>query len=130
MNEAGQYLEFVRPFWAPPAELFGPVWAILYVIILISFGTVFYKAIKKELPFFVALPFLLNLLFNFLFTPIQFGLRNNLLALLDIILVSITLVWAMAVIYPRIKWVVFANIPYLLWVLFASVLQASITYLN
>lgn len=130
MNEAGQYLEFAKPFWAPPAYLFGPVWAVLYIIILISFGAVFYRAIKKELPFLVALPFLLNLLFNFLFTPIQFGLRNNLLALFDVILVSITLIWAMAVIYPKIKWIAFANIPYLLWVLFATALQASVTYLN
>jgi tryptophan-rich sensory protein len=88
------------------------------------------------------LPFALNLLFNFAFTPIQFGLKNNLLALVDIILVLGTLVWALFALYefglklhietgaPTYAWIIYANIPYLLWVLFATILQLTITYLN
>lgn len=78
----------------------------------------------------VAIPFILNLIFNFSFTPIQFKMRNNKLASVDIILVFITLIWAMLVIYPEVKWIVYAQIPYALWVGFASVLQLNITYLN
>ncbi len=130
MNETQFYAELIKPSFAPPAFLFAPVWTILYIVIAISFGYVFYKAIQKEIPFLIVLPFLLNLLFNFAFTPIQFGLQNNLLALIDILLVLGTLIWAMKVIYPRLRWVVYANIPYLLWVSFATILQASITYLN
>lgn len=129
-NSSIWYLELVKPAWAPPAWLFGPVWSVLYVGIAISFGTVFYKVWTNELPAMVALPFVLNLLFNFLFTPIQFGLKNNALASLDIILILLTLVWAMWVIFPYIKWVAYIQIPYLLWVLFATVLQLTITYLN
>lgn len=55
----------------------------------------------------VALPFALNLVFNFAFTPIQFGLQNNLLAAIDILLVLGTLVWAMIVIYPRARWLTY-----------------------
>lgn len=62
--------------------------------------------------------------------PIQFGLKNDLLASLDILLVLGTLIWALFVIWPHLRWVVYANIPYLLWVLFATVLQLTITYLN
>ena len=130
MNTYTSYQELVRPEWAPPAWLFGPVWTVLYIIIAISFGAVFYKAWKKELPDWVALPFLLNLFFNFLFTPIQFGLQNNLLAALDILLVLATLIWSMALVWKRMKWVALMNIPYLLWVSFATVLQLTITYLN
>ncbi len=130
MNETQFYAELIKPSFAPPAFLFAPVWTVLYIIIAISFGYVFYKAIRKEIPLLIVLPFLLNLLFNFAFTPIQFGLQNNLLALIDILLVLGTLIWAMKVIYPRLRWVVYANIPYLLWVFFATVLQAAITYLN
>jgi translocator protein len=83
-----------------------------------------------DLPKIVALPFILNLLFNFLFTYFQFGLKNNILASLDIILILATLIWAMIAIYPYFPWVVFVNIPYLLWVSFATILQFSITYLN
>lgn len=78
----------------------------------------------------VLLPFILNLVFNFAFTPLQFGLQNNLLASIDILLVLGTIVWAGFVIYPYFPWVVYVNIPYLLWVSFASVLQLTITYLN
>lgn len=124
------YSQLVKPSWAPPSWLFGPVWSVLYLIIFVSFGMVFYKVLNKELPFIVALPFILNLVFNLLFSPIQFGLQNNYLAALDIVLVLGTLIWAMVVIYPHIKWVALINIPYLLWVSFATVLQLTITYLN
>lgn len=85
---------------------------------------------KKKIAFSVALPFLLNLVFNFAFTPLQFGLKNNLFAAVDILLVLVTLIWAMIAIYPHSRWIAYIQIPYLLWVSFATVLQLTITYLN
>lgn len=41
-----------------------------------------------------------------------------------------TLLWALAIIWRRARWVAYVNIPYLLWVAFATVLQFSITWLN
>jgi translocator protein len=124
------YAELLKPDWAPPAWLFGPVWSILYTVIIASFGYVAYLYFQGRIPFMVLLPFLLNLFFNILFTPIQFGLKNNFLASVDILLVLGTLVWALWAIYPHIKWVSFVNMPYLAWVGFATVLQLTITYLN
>lgn len=124
------YRTLIKPSWAPPSWIFGPVWSVLYVIILITFSSVFYKTYLGKIPLIVALPFALNLIFNLLFTPIQFGLKNNLLAAVDIILVLATLVWALIAIYPYSKWVSFMNLPYLLWVLFATALQLTITILN
>lgn len=124
------YETLIRPDFAPPAWVFGPVWSVLYVIIAITFGYVLWRLFKKKIAFLVALPFILNLVFNFAFTPIQFGLQNNLLAAVDIILVLGTLILAMVKIFPHAKWVTYANIPYLLWVSFATVLQLTITYLN
>lgn len=124
------YQTLIKPFWAPPAWVFGPAWTFLYALIAVTFGFVFYKTFKKELSFSIALPFLLNLVFNFAFTPIQFGLQNNLLASIDIVLVLVTLAWAMAVIYRRIRWAFWLNVPYFLWVCFATILQFTITYLN
>jgi len=124
------YSTLIKPSWSPPSWLFGPVWTVLYIIIAVTYGTVFYKVYTKELPTIVALPFVLNLIFNFSFTYFQFGLKNNLLASIDILLVLGTLIWALVVIYPRIKWVALMNIPYLIWVSFATVLQLTITWLN
>lgn len=124
------YAQLLKPSWAPPSWLFGPVWSVLYLLIAISFGFVFYQIWKKRLPKQMALPFLFNLVTNALFTPLQFGLRSNLLALIDILLVLASILWILKTIYPKIRWVAFAQIPYLLWVSFATVLQISVTMLN
>lgn len=85
---------------------------------------------EKKISWLVALPFILNLFFNFIFTYFQFTLKNNLLASIDILLVLVTLIWAMWAIYPYVKWITYIQIPYLLWVSFATALQLTITYLN
>ncbi len=124
------YQQLIKPSWAPPSWLFAPVWTVLYVLIAASYGAVFYKVATKQLPLIVALPFALNLVFNLAFTPIQFGLQNNYLAALDIILVLGTLVWAIVAIYPHARWISYIQTPYLAWVSFATVLQLTITFLN
>jgi tryptophan-rich sensory protein len=124
------YQSLIKPTWAPPAWLFGPVWTVLYLIIIVSFGYVVRLFLKKKISGLVLLPFVLNIVFNLLFSPIQFSLQNNLLAAIDILLVLGTLVWALVAIYPRAKWVALVNIPYLLWVSFATVLQITVTVLN
>ena len=131
MNQTSTwYSTIIKPSWAPPSWLFGPVWTVLYILIAISFGKVFLMFVHKQIPFIVALPFLLNLIFNFLFSPIQFGLQNNLLASIDILLILSTLIWAITVIYPYAKWISYIQTPYLLWVSFATILQLTVTYLN
>ena len=130
MQAYNWYSILIKPTRAPPPWLFGPVWSFLYILIAISFGRVFMMALQKKIPFTVAIPFILNLIFNFIFTYIQFGLKNNLLAGLDIILVLSTLVWAMVVIYSYAKWIAYIQVPYLLWVIFATILQFTIVYLN
>ena len=130
MSSYTWYQTLLKPQWAPPSWVFGPVWSLLYVVIIISFGYVAYKYAKGSITFMILLPFLLNLGFNFAFTPLQFGLKSNLLAAIDILLVLATIVWAGIVIYSHFPWVVLANIPYFLWVSFASVLQLTITFLN
>lgn len=130
MNTYNWYSQLIKPTWSPPAWLFGPVWTFLYILIFVSFGKVILMFWNKQIPFLILLPFILNLVFNFSFTYFQFGLQNNLLAALDILLVLGTLIWAMVVIYPYANWITYIQIPYLLWVSFATVLQLTITYLN
>ncbi|HNW09896.1 MAG TPA: tryptophan-rich sensory protein [Candidatus Rifleibacterium sp.] len=124
------YMQLRKPDWAPPGWVFGPVWSFLYLIIAISFGYVFYLAFKKKIPRRVTVPFILNLVFNFAFTPLQFGLRSNILAAIDVVLVLLTLIWSLVRIRPLLPWVALVNLPYLLWVSFATVLQLTITWMN
>ena len=130
MNAYDWYSQLVKPAWAPPSWLFGPVWSVLYVLIAVSFAAVFWLTWRRKIPPSSALPFVLNLAFNFSFTYFQFTLRNNFLAALDVLLVLGTLVWAMAAIFPHRKWIAYFQVPYLLWVAFATILQLTITFLN
>lgn len=124
------YDRLAKPSWTPAPGTIGLIWQILYPIILVSFGFVFVQAMRKRLPWRVALPFAVNLAANVIFTPIQFGLRNMPLASVDILIVWSTILWCMFAVWRHHRWVAVAQVPYLVWVSLATVLQLSITYLN
>lgn len=124
------YQKLKKPGWAPDVNLFGQVWGVLYPIIFVVNGYVLVLLSQGKITWLVALPFWLNLFFNFIFTPIQFGLRNNLLAVIDIVFMLGTIIWAMIAIWPYSKWVTLAFVPYLAWVSIAGVLQLQIYLLN
>ena len=130
MDTYNWYQQLIKPAWAPPSWLFGPVWTFLYVLIAVSFGRIFWMVFQKKIPLIVALPLVLNLIFNFAFTPLQFGLKNNIFASIDVLLVLFTLIWSVTAVYHYSRFFAYSQIPYLLWVSFASVLQLTITYLN
>lgn len=130
MESSQWYSQTKKPKWSPPSWLFGPVWSILYIFIFISFGYVFVRVYEGDMDVIVLLPFVLNILFNILFSPIQWKLRSNLLASIDIFLMIVTLVWIMASIYNYYPWVTYMQMGYLLWICFAFVLQVTITKLN
>ena len=125
-----RYANLKKPSRAPPARVFGPVWTFLYILIVISFGKVFLMAWAQQISFLIALPFVLNLIFNIIFSPIQFRLQNNLLAAIDVLLVLGTLIWATIIIYPQTHRIAYLQIPYLIWVCIATTLQLTVTYLN
>ncbi|MBI2051219.1 tryptophan-rich sensory protein [Candidatus Roizmanbacteria bacterium] len=129
-NTLTWYQTIEKPFFAPPGWVFGIAWSILYPIIFVSFGYVLFQAVKKKIPAYVTIPFIINLVSNFLYSPLQFGARNYTAATLDILVVLVSLIYAMKYIRRYSKWVFYAQIPYFLWVAFATVLQFSITLLN
>ena len=119
-----------KPGWTPEPVTIGLIWQVLYPLIAFSCIFVFLKACRGNLPWRVALPFAINLVANLAFTPIQFGLRNLLLASFDISIVLVTIVWGMIVIWRYQRWVAVLQVPYLAWVAIATVLQFMITWLN
>jgi len=129
-NSTEWYRQLNKPSWAPGEHVFGYVWTPLYIIILIVNVYVLKLLLSKQIGLAVALPFWLNLVFNLIYTPIQFVLRNNYLASVDIILVLSTIIWSMLAIWPHSKLASLAFSPYLIWVCIATALQFSITLLN
>jgi len=125
------YNSLNKPEWTPTGDIISLIWTFLYPIIFITYGYVFYKKLwKKDWENISLTPFLLNLLFNFLFTPIFFFLKNIPLATLDITLVWITTIWTMFVIYKRSKIIAMLQIPYLIWVSVALTIQYIIFLSN
>lgn len=123
------YAALEKPSWTPTGETIGLIWSILYPLIFLSVGILFYKIWKKKIPKKVATPFLINLAANFLFTPILFGLKNLPLASIDILVVLVTIVWSIKAVWKYSKIIGYLQIPYLIWVSIATVLQLSI-FLN
>ncbi|MCL5407016.1 MAG: tryptophan-rich sensory protein [Patescibacteria group bacterium] len=130
MNTYNQYLDYKKPPLSPPAYLFGIVWPILYVLIAISYGFIFYKAFKGEFSWKLTIPFIINLIANLVYTYIQFRLKNYTLATIDILIVLVTIIITMVLTWSRYRWVFYMQIPYLLWVTFATYLQIAVTILN
>jgi len=130
INTIDWYRKLKKPAWAPQESTFGKVWAILYIIILVVNVYVLYIFIIGKISWPIILPFWLNLFFNFIYTPIQFGLKNNFLALVDILVILVTIILSIIIIWPFAIFIALAYIPYLIWVCIATVLQMNITYLN
>ena len=124
------YDSLIKPSWTPEPATIGLVWQILYPVIFITFAFVFIQALRKKLPWKVALPFAVNLVANLAFTPIQFGLRSLFLAAADILIVWGTILWMMIAIWKYYRWVAVAQVPYFTWVSIATLLQLSISWSN
>ena len=124
------YNNLAKPAWTPAPATIGLIWQILYPIILVSFGFVFVQAFRGKVPWWVTVPFAINLVANLMFMPIFSGLRNVPLAAVDILVVWTTIIVTMIIVWPHYKWVAVAQVPYFIWVSIATVLQLSITWMN
>jgi tryptophan-rich sensory protein len=123
------YTQLVRPAWAPPPSVFGPVWTVLYALMGIAAWMVWrvggFRAAKPALTLF-----LVQLAVNALWSWLFFGWHRGALAFADILLLW-ALIAATLVTFWRIRPLAGALlIPYLLWVSFASALNYSVWQLN
>lgn len=121
----------IKPSFNPPSWVFAPVWSILFVMMGVAAGLVWDRieaereAVKKALIFF-AIQLGLNALWSYLF----FGLRNPMLAGLEIIVLWL-MIFETYIQFVKINKIAgYLLLPYLAWVSFASVLNGSIWWLN
>ena len=119
-----------KPAWTPSVSIIGLIWSILYPIITLVYGFAIIKIIKGVWPKTLLIPIIINIILNLSFTPIQFGVRNFVLASVVVVGVAVTAIWSLIAIYPHNKGVALALIPYCLWTVTASILQIQITWLN
>lgn len=124
------YNALAKPSWTPAPSTISLIWALLYPVILVSFGFVFVQALRGKVGWKIAAPFAINLVANLLFMPIFSGLRNVPLAAADIVIVWVTILCCAALVWPVYRWVAVAQAPYFVWVSIATVIQLSIAWTN
>jgi tryptophan-rich sensory protein len=125
----GWYVHLNKPPFNPPNWIFGPVWTMLYLLMGVSLFLVLEKKLKKQKNFLLAL-FFFQLLLNFLWSVIFFGWHMPLLAMVDIILLWISIALLIIDFWKFSKPAAIILIPYLLWVSFASILNLFVAFLN
>ena len=119
------YARLVRPDWAPPANVFGPVWTVLYLLMGLAAWLVWREGGFRARRLALSL-FLVQLAVNALWSWLFFGWHLGALAFADIVLLWGLLV-ATLVAFWRVRPVAGALlVPYLLWVSFATALSYSV----
>jgi len=138
-NSVGDwYKSLATPTWTPPSWLFGPVWTVLYVMMIVS-ASLAALAIKRRRadrrlralfvePMMVL--FVAQLVLNALWSVAFFGMRSPWLAVA--VIAALVLAIAMVIVgfsrvSPLAAWLLG---PYLAWVCFAAALNVSIATLN
>ncbi len=123
------YVHLKKPAWNPPGWIFGPVWSILYTLMACAAWMIWNRGGWAGQRPALAL-FLVQLLFNALWSPLFFGWHQPALAFVDILLLWVSLLGTL-IIFLRIHRVAgLLFVPYLLWVSFAAVLNFTLWRLN
>jgi benzodiazapine receptor len=121
----------IKPSFNPPAWVFAPVWSFLYIIMGVAAGRVWsHIDFKREEVRNALIFFIIQLTLNAAWSLVFFGLKNPLLALIEIVLLWL-MIYETYIKFAKIDKIAgYLFIPYLLWVSFATVLNASICWLN
>ncbi|WP_055097312.1 TspO/MBR family protein [Flavobacterium aquidurense] len=125
------YPTIIKPVFNPPNWIFMPVWTLLYILMAVAAGLVWDKIkeqneeVKKALGFF-----LIQLTLNAIWSYIFFGLKNPMLALIEIALLWLMIYETYLKFIKINKTAGYLLIPYMAWVAFAGILNASIWWLN
>jgi len=125
----GWYRTLLRPSFAPPNWVFGPVWSLLYALMAIAAWLVWLAPSAPYRTWGLAL-FMLQLALNFAWSWIFFKLHALGLALVEVLVLwtaigLTTLVFAEVA--PAAAWLM---TPYLAWVSFASLLNGAFWRIN
>ncbi|QDW19871.1 TspO/MBR family protein [Flavobacterium sp. KBS0721] len=125
------YPTIIKPSFNPPNWIFMPVWTLLYILMAVAAGLVWDKIKEQNQEVKVALGFfLIQLTLNAIWSYIFFGLKNPMLALIEIALLWLMIYETYLKFIKINKTAGYLLIPYMAWVAFAGILNASIWWLN
>ena len=129
MIDLNWYYTLSHPPLTPPSWVFTPAWTMLYTTIFISLVIFAVKRTDKSKLWGYVL-FFGQLILNFMWSPIFFGLHNLAFALAIIATIDILVFFNIKEFYPVSKKAAYFLIPYFLWLLFATYLNAGMLIIN
>ena len=119
-----------KPTCNPPAYLFGPVWTTLYLLMGISLALIWKNKATELNKRNAYLLFATQLFLNFWWSVFFFHFHSPALALVDIVLMVITIILTIFSFSSFSKPASWLLVPYISWVSFATILNFSILHLN
>lgn len=126
VNAQAFYAQLIKPAWAPPAGVFGPVWSLLYLLMGISAWLVWRSRPGRRL---LAL-FLVQLAANALWSWLFFAWHRGALAAVEVLFLLAMIALTMRAFWHSSRLAALLLLPYLLWVAFASALTWSVWQSN
>ena len=115
------YLTLNKSQLNPPSYIFGLVWPILYILMMVSAFLTYRKVFSV---------FLIQLIFNAAWSWLFFRFQMPLVALFDIYILIIINIYLLYLMYKESKIGFLLFIPYVLWISFASYLNLFIVINN
>jgi len=127
--EAGVwYFSMTKPAWTPPAWLFGPVWAILYLLMALAMWKVWISGHASRNGALIW--WLLQLGFNVAWSWLFFGLERTGWAMLELLFLIGLVILCIRMFLAISRQAALMMVPYLLWLCFAWLLNFSIWRMN
>ena len=120
------YSEILLPSFNPPSWVFGPVWTTLYIFMSIAAWSAWKQTSDKK----ILQIYFIHLFFNSMWSVIFFGFHQIFLALINLVIILVFIIWLMRIYYQVNKISFLLMIPYLLWSSYALILNGTIFYLN
>ena len=120
------YSEIILPSFNPPSWVFAPVWSTLYLFMAIAIWKVWINSFDVK----ILKIYFLHLLFNSIWSIIFFGFHLIGLALVNLIIILVFIIYLTREYFKRDKISFYLMIPYLSWSSYALILNISIFLLN
>lgn len=122
------WYQSIKPAITPPNYVFPIVWTALYALIALSIYLSWTNAKGKSEKMLLLRGFTANLILNALWSILFFGMKNPMLALADLILLWVSIIFLIKTCWKINKLSAWLLLPYVLWVTFAGLLNYLIAF--
>ncbi len=130
-NMSGMYNLMQQPPLSPPSAVFPAVWTILYLLMGLSSWLVYRQAVQqKASPRYYLLPYAVQLLFNFIWSPLFFGAGEYYAAAWLAAALLLAVGWMILRFYQIHRLAAWLQVPYFLWCAYAVYLSFGVAALN